>query len=84
MGAYFVVVSYTRQSRGGLRQDIPVQAQNTAHARRMAQRLAGQKACVIAFMREGDPLTGEFDEAKLIAAHGDVPEEVRDMPTVEA
>lgn len=84
MSAYFVVVSFTRQSRGGLRQDVPVQAQNTAHARRMAQRLAEQKACVIAFTREGDPLTGDFDEARLIAAHGDVPDDVHEMPRVDA
>lgn len=80
MSAFFVVQSFTRGSRGGLRPDIPVQAQNTAHARRMAERLAAQKALVVAFMREGNPITGDFDDAKLIAAHGDVPEEVMEMP----
>lgn len=82
MSAYFVVQSFTRGSKGGLRPDLPVQAQNTAHARRMAERLAVQKALVIAFMREGDAKTGEFEEAVLIAAHGDVPDEVREMPTL--
>lgn len=80
MSSMFVVISYTKGSRGGLRPDLPIQAQNTAHARRVAQRLAGQKALVIAFMREGDPKTGEFEEPVLIAALGDVPDEVMEMP----
>ena len=80
MSAYFVVQSFTKGSRGGLRPDIPIQVQNTAHARRVAERLAVQKALVIAFMRESDAKTGEFDEARLIAAHGEVPDEVREMP----
>lgn len=81
MSAFFVVQSFTRGSKGGLRPDIPIQAQNTNHARRMAERLAGQKDLVIAFMREGDAKTGEFDEAKLIAAIGEIiPDEVREMP----
>ncbi len=80
MSAFFVVQSFTRGNRGGLRPDVPVQVQNTAHARRMAERLAAQKALVVAFMREGDAKTGEFGEALLIAAHGDIPEEIREMP----
>jgi hypothetical protein len=35
-------------------------------------------------MREGDPLTGDFEDARLIAAHGDVPDEVHEMPRVDA
>lgn len=80
MSAFFVVQSFTRGTKGGLRPDVPIQAQNTSHARRMAERLSANKALVVAFMREGDPKTGEYEEAKLIAAHGDVPDEVREMP----
>lgn len=80
MSAYFVVQSFTKGQRGGLRADLPVQAQNTAHARRMAERLAPNKELVVAFKREGDAISGEFDEAQLIAAFGDVPEEVQNMP----
>lgn len=82
MSAFFVVQSFTKGTRGGFRPDIPVQAQNSNHARRMAERLASEKALVVAFMREGDAKTGEFGEAMLIAAHGDIPEEVREMPLV--
>lgn len=83
MSAMFVVISYTKGNRGGLRPDLPIQAQNTAHARRMAERLADRKALVIAFMREGDPKTGEFEEPVLITALGDVPDEVMEMPKLE-
>lgn len=82
MSAMFVVQSFSTGKRGGLMPDSPLQAQNTNHARRMAQRLAASKALVVAFMREGNPKTGEYEDAKLIEAFGDVPEEVRDMERV--
>lgn len=80
MSAMFVVQSYSTGKRGQMVADTPVQAQNKNHARSMAQRLAVRKALVVAFMREGDPMTGEYDEAKLIEAFGAIPEEVNDMP----
>lgn len=80
MSAMFVVQSFRQGERGGLLADSPVQANNTNHARRMAERLAQHKALVVAFMREGNPKTGEYEEAKLIEAFGaDIPEEVREM-----
>ncbi len=80
MSAMFVVQSFRSGKHGALMPDSPVQAQNRNHAHRMAERLSKQKALVVAFMREGDPVTGEFDDAKLITALGDIPDEVRDMP----
>lgn len=80
MSAMFVVQSFRSGKKGGLLADSPVQAQNRNHAHRMAKRLSGQKALVVAFMREGDPVTGEYDDAKLIEAFGAIPDEVRDMP----
>lgn len=82
MSAMFVVQSFSTGKRGQLLADSPFQAQNTNHARAMAQRLAVRKALVVAFMREGDPKTGEWDDAKLIDAFGDVPDEVREMDRV--
>ncbi len=80
MSAMFVVQSF-RHGKRGLLADSPVQAQSTNHARRMAERLAQHKALVVAFMREGDPKTGEYDEAKLIGAYGvRIPDEVNEMP----
>jgi hypothetical protein len=80
MSAMFVVQSFTAGKRGALMADSPVQAQNRAHARRMAERLAARKALVVAFMREGDPVLGEWEEAKLIEAFGLIPDEVLEMP----
>ena len=52
MSAMFVVQSFSAGKRGQLQADSPIQAQNTSYARAMAQRLAGRKALVVAFMRE--------------------------------
>ncbi len=82
MSAMFVVQSFSTGERGQLQADSPIQAQNTSHARSMAQRLAVRKALVVAFMREGDPKTGEWDDAKLIDAFGEIPDEVREMDRV--
>lgn len=82
MSAIFVVQSFSTGKRGQLQADSPIQAQNTSHARAMAQRLAVRKALVVAFMREGDPKTGEWNDAKLIDAFGEIPDEVREMDRV--
>jgi len=76
----YVVQSFTAGRHGNLRADSPIQAQNTSHAKRIAERMAVRKALVVAFIREGNPKTGEYEDAKLIAAFGNVPEEVREMP----
>ncbi|TJV70312.1 MAG: hypothetical protein E5X76_19950 [Mesorhizobium sp.] len=78
----YVVQSFIAGKRGQLVADSPIQAQNTAHARSVAQRLAVRKALVIAFQREGDPKTGEWEEAKLIDAFGTVPDEVHEMERI--
>ena len=80
MSAMFVVQSFSTGKRGNLLPDSPIQAQNTNHARRMAERLSQRKALVVAFMREGNPTTGDWEDAKLIEAFGAVPEEVNEMP----
>ncbi len=82
MSAMYVVQSFTKGKRGAMLADSPVEARSTAHAKAMAQRLAGRKALVVAFMREGDPQTGEYEDAKLIEAYGEVPEEVCEMDRV--
>jgi hypothetical protein len=78
----YVVQSFVAGKRGQLLADSPIQAQNTNHARSLAQRLAVRKALVVAFQRDGDPNTGEWEEAKLIDAFGAVPDEVREMERI--
>lgn len=81
MSAMYVVQSFSTK-KGKLQPDSPIQAQSTGHARSIAQRLAVRKALVVAFQREGNPKTGEWEDAKLIEAFGDVPDEVREMDRV--
>ncbi|MGY3330086.1 hypothetical protein ACVILI_003103 [Mesorhizobium sp. USDA 4775] len=83
MSAMYVVQSYIAGKRGQLQADSPIQANSTGHARSLAQRLAVRKALVVAFQREGDPKTGEWEDAKLIEAFGAVPDEVKEMDRVQ-
>lgn len=83
MSAMYVVQSFTKGRRGAILMGAPILARNTAHARSAAERLASRKAGVIAFVSEGDALTGEFEDPKLIAAFGDLPEEINDMERVQ-
>jgi hypothetical protein len=83
LSTVFVVQSFTRGGRGSLRPDVPVQVQSTSHAIRMAERLSVTKVLVVAFRRDGDTATGEFDDPVLIAALGDVPDEIAQMRQVE-
>lgn len=80
MSPVFVVQSYCAGRKGTLIADSPLQTQSVGHARRVAERLAERKALVVAFTRSGNPATGEYDCARLIAAFGDVPDEVLEMP----
>ncbi len=82
MASYFVVQSFS-SGKEGVVPDAPIQAQSIAHARRMAERMALTKAMVIAFMRDGNPKTGDYGDPKLIFAHGEgLPDELRDMERV--
>lgn len=79
MSSMFVVQSFTAGKKGQMRPDAPILVNNKASARRSAERLSERKPLVIAFMREGDPMTGEFEDPKLIAAFGELPEELAEM-----
>ena len=73
MLTYFVVQAYARTRMGALSPQPPVQAQDEGHAMRMAARLAGSMAGVVAFCRSGDPGTGEYEDAEILAQYGEVP-----------
>lgn len=73
MLTYFVVQSFERTRLGFLSPDAPVQATDRDHALRLAGRLAGIKTGVMAFSRTGNPATGEYEDAVVIASHGEVP-----------
>lgn len=74
MLTYFVVQSYARTRMGALAAQPPVLAQDEGHALRLASRLAGTMAGVVAFCRTGDPATGEYEDAEILARYGEVPD----------
>lgn len=74
MFTYFVVQSFARGSRGSLTADTPIEARSSDHAKRLADRLAGSKAGVVAFSRTGDSATGEFEDAVILCVSGTVPD----------
>lgn len=79
MSAMYVVQSYQPGKRGAVIADTPVEARDLVHAKQLAERLAGRKPLVIAFVREGDAITGDFEDPKLIVAYGELPEELNEM-----
>ncbi|GGD31070.1 hypothetical protein [Aureimonas glaciei] len=76
MLTYFVVQTFEIGKRGMLIADPAVQMQSAGQATRTAERLALKKAGVVAFSRTGDPETGDFDDAKILYIHGQVPAEM--------
>lgn len=80
MFEYFVVQSYRSTRLGALAPEPAVQAQNADHARRMAARLAGIMPAVVAFSRCGDPSTGDYEDAVILAAYGNVPDVELGLP----
>lgn len=74
---YFVVQTYRGVSgaRGKVTADQPHQARDQEHAMRLFERYKPIRAGVVAFHRTGDPATGDWEEAVIIAQHGVVPSE---------
>ena len=74
MATYYVVQAFQTGKRGVLIADQPREAKGVDHALALAERLAESRAGVIAFSRAGDPDTGDYDDAEILARHGVVPE----------
>ena len=73
MLTYFVVQSFNFTPKGAITSGRAVEVQDVEHALRLAERLAGCSAGVVAFSRTGDPSSGEFDDAVILYAKGTVP-----------
>ena len=69
---YCVVVPFIRTEDGGLVPIEPAEAPNADAAKRRARAAAEKHAGAVAFSRTGDPLTGEFGDADIIAVYGAV------------
>jgi len=69
---YYVVVSFSRDDAGNVVPLEPVEAPNAEAAKRRAWCAAEKHAGAVAFSRTGDPGTGEFQDAEIIATFGEV------------
>jgi hypothetical protein len=69
---YFVVVTFDRNDDGDLAAGETKEATSARAAERGARELAPGHAGAVAFSRTGDPTTGEFEDAVILAQFGDV------------
>lgn len=69
---YYVVVPFGRNDEGDLVPLEPVEAQSGESVRRKASAAVAQHAGAVAFSRTGDPNTGDFGEAVVLATFGEV------------
>ncbi|PZU93080.1 MAG: hypothetical protein DI527_07475 [Chelatococcus sp.] len=84
---YFVVQTFraVKGSAGKISAEDPIQARDHDHAMRLVERYRPIRAGVVAFHRTGSPATGEWEDAVLIARHGQVSAEADMMrPADEA
>ena len=78
---YFVVQPFkmVKNTRAKISADDPIPARDHDHALGLVERFRSIRAGVVAFRRTGDPTTGDWDDAVIIARHGIVPAEVDQM-----
>jgi ABC-type uncharacterized transport system substrate-binding protein len=75
---YYVAMPFLTDHDGSLVAGAAEECQSTAAALRRAEILAHAAGHIgaIAFSRSGDPMTGEFSDAKLIRKFGNVPDDL--------
>lgn len=69
---YYVVVPFDQNEEGGLIAGAGLEATGAIAAESGARLLALKHAGAVAFSRNGDPATGEFQDAVIIAQFGEV------------
>jgi hypothetical protein len=80
MVVYYVALPFT-PDESGLAPGQPVECPTEAAAIRRAEAMSRHRANAgaVAFSRRGDPNLGEFDDAAILKAFGDVPEDFRQV-----
>ncbi len=76
---YFVALPILKDEQGDWITGEPIEAQQSYAARTTAEALAKQHGGAIAFSRTGDPQSGEFEDAVVIARFGVVPEDLTEL-----
>ena len=70
---YYVALPFLRDEGGELLAGEAQERQTATAAINEARRMAEKSAGVVAFSRQGDPGTGEFEDAKVLQTFGEVP-----------
>ena len=78
---YFVVQAFkaVKGVRGKIAAEDPIEARDHNHAMALFERYKPIRIGVIAFRRTGDQATGDWEDAVIIARHGQLPAEVDGM-----
>lgn len=79
MVTYYVVQTFRRGKRGALIAEQPRQARDQAHCEHLAERLSKSAHAVVAFSRRGDPSSGDWEDALILAQYGPLPDELMEM-----
>ena len=69
---YYVVVPFDRNDEGDLSAGPAQEATSASSAERGARSLSIEHAGAVAFSRTGDPSTGDFQDAVILARFGEV------------
>ena len=69
---YHVVIAFDRDAEGDLKPGEAREVLSPTVAERRARALALEHAGALAFSRTGDPTTGEFQDAMILAQFGEV------------
>ncbi len=72
---YYVALPFSRNEDGELVPGEALECQTSTAAIRRAQTMSTTHAGAIAFMRSGNPRTGEFEPAEVLKSFGEVPAE---------
>ena len=73
---YYVALPFSRDDQGDLVAGEAAEFQGSRPAIASAQAMALKYGGAVAFSRSGDPAIGEFDDAVVLSAIGDVPSDL--------
>ena len=76
---YYVVLPFFRTSDGELLADEPIEVSDPDRARRQAERVARAKGGAVAFSRMGNPASGDYSDAVILARFGEIPDDLAEF-----
>ncbi len=73
---YYVALPFLQDDTGTLVAGAAEECQSSSAALRRAELLSRATGCIVAFSRAGDPMIGEFGDARLLRKFGNVPDDL--------